>query len=99
MKFKIGDLVKIKHVNHDLNGKIGIIAYINTTKRDLHIGFDQPYNLKSASVDNNIINEYFNFYSEEQLTLYRIPNTKIAQKLYKTKIRKVEDEWIYLKEL
>jgi len=106
-KFKVGDRVRIKDgveynvslpvPTNDLSGLIGTIHRESDVdggirRHTIYIIFDDKrYN--SASTGN-----YCNrIFCKAEIEHARLPYTKITEKLYKNKIEKIEDNWIYLK--
>ena len=88
-KFKVGDLVKVKTTN--LYRFTGTIVDHNTTRGD-----DNYWAVRLDTIHYDTPNEYHG-YSTGNIEHARIKDTKIARKMNKNNIRKIEDGWIYKK--
>lgn len=89
MKFKVGDKVRVIDDSwryHDLPpGRIVEITEI-TDRNGSHCYV------------NECAPKSFKYFTESDIQHVRVADTKITRKLYKNKIHKIEEGWIYLNE-
>jgi hypothetical protein len=89
-KFNVGDVVKVSGNSYEA---IDVLGMVGTVIEGDPMGYGD-YKVRLDEFEYECEGYYHGFFAHD-MTLAKLPYTKITEKLYKNKIKEIKDGYIY----